>query len=153
MASTPFDITKLLQAPKKWTPRHLQGLNIQEHHHLPAAAIVGDALPADNGPCNYHPPINELSNMLTSQVFIELAKDLTEPTRHEILTGIWLPDNLFNVPLGSLPSAITTLERGQAPFAEMLGFADKFLVVICRRDKKMYFHTPFMFSSSRQPTD
>ena len=36
MASTaPFDLTKLLQAPKKWTPRHLKGLNIREHHHLP----------------------------------------------------------------------------------------------------------------------
>lgn len=29
MATAPFDITKLLQAPKKWTPKHLEGLNIQ----------------------------------------------------------------------------------------------------------------------------
>ena len=63
-STTPFDITKLLQAPKKWTPGHLEGLNIQEHHRLPAAAIVGDArLPANNDPCNYiHPPILEYAN-------------------------------------------------------------------------------------------
>lgn len=90
--------------------------------------------------------------MLTSQVFVELARDFTEPTRHEILNGVWLPDNLFNICFGLLLSAGTALGRGQAPYGEMLGFADKFLLTIRRRDKMMY-SIPFWFSSSRQLTD
>ena len=92
--------------------------------------------------------------MLTSQVFVELARHLTEPTRHEILTGIWLPDNMFGVSFGTLLSAVTTLEKGQAPYAEMLAFAEKFLQTICRRDKLMYFiHPSFSLRRGNWLTD
>ena len=52
VSATPFSSENLFQAPNKWTPRHLQRLNIEEHHHLPASAIVEDAnLPKDDNPC------------------------------------------------------------------------------------------------------
>lgn len=49
--TTPFSLGRLFQSPRKWTPEHLTGLNIQEHRHVPAAVIVGDAnLPPDDDP-------------------------------------------------------------------------------------------------------
>lgn len=45
----PLKISSLFQRPNQWTPRHLEGLNIEEHDLVDAAAIVGHGNLPDNG--------------------------------------------------------------------------------------------------------
>lgn len=47
-----FDPGKLFENPKNWTPQHLVGLNIQEHHD----AVIFRNLPSHDYPCTTSPP-------------------------------------------------------------------------------------------------
>ena len=60
-------------------------------------------------------------------MFVELAEHLTKPTIDEIFIGTRLRDSFFRRPLGWLLSAVTSFGNGQAPYTEMLAFADSFL--------------------------
>lgn len=46
----PIKISGLFQRPSRWTPRQLEGLNVEEHDQVHAAAVV-DYLPDDDDQC------------------------------------------------------------------------------------------------------
>lgn len=103
VSATPFSSENAFQAPNKWTPRHLQGLNIEEHHHLPASAIIEDAyLPEDDDP-----------------LFVTLAGDFAKPTRDEVLTHLTHPGNKCEMILSELDSAWECFQSGYVPQAEL----------------------------------
>lgn len=50
--TSPVKLGKLFKVPRKRSPEHLTGMNIQEHYRVATAVIVGDAnLPHDGNIC------------------------------------------------------------------------------------------------------
>lgn len=57
----PVNLGKLFKVPRKRSPEHLTGMNIQEHYRVAAAVIAGDAnLPHDD---NLYIPRSHLSSL------------------------------------------------------------------------------------------
>lgn len=127
----PVDYRKLFQRPQKWTPQHLLGLNIQEHHRVPAAVIVGDVhLPSDDNPrmaLNFDPILStlNLANFI-SVVFMDLAGEFSKPTKEELRKHYPHPHNKLQQCLRDVLSAWDCFERAYPPYSALYNLAMRF---------------------------
>ena len=127
MSNFSFTSENLFQAPERWTATHLQGLNVQEHHRLPAATIIGDRhLPNDDDPRMPTPCLNASCPTNYLSVFMALSCDFAGPTRKELLTDPNYPGNKCGMALSEVDSAWECFKAGHPPQAELISIARTF---------------------------
>lgn len=139
MASeVPVDYRKLFQRPPERTPQHLLGLNIQEHHRVPAAVIVGDVhLSSDDDPCmalNSDPILFtlNLANFI-SVVFMDLAGEFSKPNKQELFYKHYpYPNNKLEQCLYDVLSALDCFERAYPPYSALYNLAMRFGLCVDR---------------------